>query len=79
MIRIGVNPRSLDWLAVVAYVRARRAELVEEAIDLGRSDQERRDSAARIAELDELLDAPQVTRELTEAERRALEEQAKVY
>ncbi len=79
MVRIAVNPRSLDWQAVIVYIRARRAELVEEAVDLSRSDQERRDAAARIAELDQLASAPEDTMAAVEGEIRGREQRRSVY
>jgi len=71
MIKIGVNPRSLDWAAVVAYAKARRSELVEQSIDLTASAESRLIAAARIAELDDLLGAPEDSRLATEAEHAA--------
>ena len=58
MIRINVNPHGGDWQSLITYVKARRAELIEEAVDLSATAESRLIASARIAELDDLIAAP---------------------
>ncbi|MBI5270694.1 MAG: hypothetical protein HY856_13565 [Burkholderiales bacterium] len=62
MALLPVNGASSDWLRVVEYAHARIGELTEECIAINTDAGRRQDIAARIAELRELLKAPEATR-----------------
>lgn len=62
MAALPVITTSGVWRQVLAYIAERRAELVAECISLATTDQRRAECAARIAELDELQQAPEATR-----------------
>ena len=53
-----VNTRSADWLEVVKYAQQRIEQLMEEAISISATDEDRRDAASRVDELRALLSAP---------------------
>ena len=66
MAALDVHVGSLAWRQVLVYIAERRAELVAECIELRTSAERRAECAARIAELDELRQAPEVTRRAAE-------------
>lgn len=53
-----IDRQSGAWRAVVQYAQERMALLIETCTSLTVTDAERRDAAARIAELRELVEAP---------------------
>lgn len=55
------------WSRVCDALRARRIELIQESLDLGATDQARRDAAVRVDEISLLLDAPGQTLARTQA------------
>lgn len=61
MAALPVHVGSLTWRQVLVYITERRAELVAECISLSTSHERRAECAARIAELDELRQAPELT------------------
>ena len=68
MAALPVNIRSIEWQSVLHYVRLRREELYSDAVNLRASRESRDEACARLAELDELLSAP--NRTLDDARRR---------
>lgn len=62
MASLPVAATSGTWRQVLTYIEERRAELIAECISLSASAERRAECAARIAELDELKLAPELTR-----------------
>lgn len=63
---LPADTTSPQWGLVKAYCEARIAELTEECISVGSTDEQRRNSANRIEELRDLLSAPSRLRAKTE-------------
>lgn len=66
MANLPIDPHTSAWHAVDRYVTERIAELTEECIGTETEARRRDQLAARIAELRELLSAPERTRRGTE-------------
>lgn len=66
MALLPVDTTTGVWRQVREYAQERRAELVVECCAVGTMPARREELAARIAELDELIAAPGITKQATE-------------
>lgn len=66
MVYLAMDTTSAAWRQLTEYARARIALLTDACTALDTPDEQRRQHAARIAELRELLAAPGVAREMAE-------------
>lgn len=66
MAMLPVDTTTTAWRQVREYAQERRAELAVECCAIGTLASRREELAARIAELDELVSAPDITKQAAE-------------
>jgi len=76
---IAVSMHDPVWVRLAEALRARRNELLLEAVDLGATDQARRDASVRVDEISLLIDAPRETLEKTIASHQGAGDKRGVY
>jgi hypothetical protein len=79
MALLPIDATSAAWRLVLTYAADRRKELATECCAMGTTPARREELAARIAELDELIDAPAAARRTAEGAEQGATMTLRVY